>query len=268
MVSANTIRELEDQGLEHILGARLRQQRQVRDLVLGCPGRYREVADNLRVKEVWVKGRRYVVCHNPQEAAKDAADREAIVKALENQLRQGAKSLVGNHGFRRFLKVDKEAVSLDQAKVKAEARVDGKYVLLTITELPAAEVTVQYKRLLLVEQFFRAAKSLVDTRPIFHQWDATIKGHVFCSFLVLVLLDELQRRVAARGWNFAWAEMRRDLLALAEVEVRDGDQWYLLRTALQGVAGKICQAAGVSLPAPVRPRENVVPKDNCVHTTI
>jgi hypothetical protein len=58
MVSANTIRELEDQGLEYILGARLRQQREVRDLVLDCPGRYWEVADNLRVKEVWVKGRR------------------------------------------------------------------------------------------------------------------------------------------------------------------------------------------------------------------
>jgi hypothetical protein len=62
--------------------------------------------------------------------------------------------------------------------------------------------------------------------------------------------------------------MRRDLLALAEVEVRDGDQWYLLRTALQGVAGKICQAVGVTLPPPVRPLENVVPKDNRVHTTI
>jgi hypothetical protein len=229
---------------------------------------YREVADNLRVKEVWVKGRRYVVCHNPQEAAKDAADREAIVKALEDQLRQGAKSLVGNRGFRRFLTVEKEAVTIDQTKVKAEARFDGKYVLRTNTELPAVEVAVQYKRLLLVEQFFRAAKSLVDTRPIFHQWDATIKGHVFCSFLALVLLDELQRRVADRGWQGEWADIRRDLLALAEVEVRDADQWYLLRTALQGIAGKICQAVGVSIPPPIRPLENVVPKDNCAHTTI
>jgi transposase len=77
MISADTIRELEDQGLEYILGARLRQQREVRDLVRGCPGRYREVADNLRGQEVWVKGRRYVVCHHPKEAARDAGDREA-----------------------------------------------------------------------------------------------------------------------------------------------------------------------------------------------
>jgi hypothetical protein len=60
--------------------------------------------------------------------------------------------------------------------------------------------------------------------------------------------------------------MRRDLLALAEVEVRDGDHWYTLRTALQGVAGKICQAAGASIPAPMRPLGNVVPKDNVLTT--
>ncbi len=267
MISADTIEKLEEQKLEYILGARLRRHKEVRDLVLGCPGRYQKVADNLRVKEVWVQGRRYVVCHNPLEAAKDAADREAMLAALQDKLRQGAKGLVGNRGFRRFLKVEKGAVSLDPAAVKAEARFDGTYVLRTNTALPAAEVAVQYKRLLLVEQFFRAAKSLLDTRPIFHQWDATIQGHVFCSFLALVLLDELQRRLAQRGWQVEWADLRRDLLALAEVEVRDGEHWYLLRTALQGVAGKVCQAAGVSIPPPLRPWENVVPKDHCALTT-
>jgi transposase len=199
MMSADTIEQLEEQKLEYILGARLRRHKEVRDLVLGCPGRYQQVADNLWAKEVWVKGRRYVVCHNPLEAAKDAAVREAMLAALQDKLRQGAKGLVGNRGFRRFLKVEKGAMCLDQAAVKAEARLDGKYVLRTNTELPAAEVAVQYKRLLLVEQFFRASKSLLDTRPIFHQWDATIQSHVFCSFLGLVLLDELNRLRANRG---------------------------------------------------------------------
>jgi len=83
-----------------------------------------------------------------------------------------------------------------------------------------------------------------------------------------VLLDELKRRLAQRGVDTEWADIRRDLLALAEVEVRDGEHRYLLRTALQGVAGKVCQAAGVSLPPPLRPWENVVPKDNCALTTI
>ena len=95
-----------------------------------------------------------------------------------------------------------------------------------------------------MEQFFRAAKSLIDTRPIFHQWDATIQGHVFCSFLALVLLDELQRRLAQREVKAEWADIRRDLLALAEVEVRDGDRWYLLRTALWEWPGKSARLRG------------------------
>ena len=218
------------------------------------------IADNLRVKEVWVNGRRYIVCLNPDEAAKDAAEREAIVKALEDELRQGARQLVGNRGYRRFLRVDKDAVSIDTKKVAAEARYDGKFVLRTNTSLPADEVAVQYKRLLLVEQFFRATKSLLDTRPIFHQWDATIRGHVFCSFLALVLVDELKRRLTSQGLKLEWDVIRQDLQALDQAEVREGDQWYLLRSPLQGVAGKVLQAAGVAIPPPVRPIENVVPR--------
>jgi len=260
MISQDTIESLEARKMEYILGARLRRQREVSSSVLARAGRYQKVADNLWVKEVWVDGRRYIVCLNPDEAAKDAAEREAIVKALEDELRQGARQLVGNRGYRRFLRVDKDAVSIDSKKVAAEARYDGKFVLRTNTSLPASEAAVQYKRLLQVEQFFRATKSLLDTRPIFHQWDATIRGHVFCSFLALVLVDELKRRLESQGLKPEWDVIRQDLQALDQAEVREGDQWYLLRSPLQGVAGKVLQAAGVAVPPPVRPRENVVPR--------
>jgi hypothetical protein len=126
-------------------------------------------------------------------------------------------------------------------------------VLRTNTRLSSEEVAVQYKRLLLVEQFFRAVKSVMETRPIYHKWDATIRGHVFCSFLALVLADELQRRLSGRGLKFEWGAILQDLEALAEVEVLDGEDWYLLRTALQGNAGKILQAAGVAVPPSARP---------------
>ncbi len=260
MISQDTIRGLEERKLEYILGARMRRQREVTNSVLARAGRYQEVAENLQVKEVLVDGRRYIVCLNPDEAARDAAEREAIVKALEDELRQGARQLVGNRGYRRFLRVDKDAVTIDAKKVAAEARYDGKFVLRTNTSLPADEVAVQYKRLLLVEQFFRATKSLLETRPVFHQWDATIRGHVFCSFLALVLVDELKRRLASRGLKLEWDVIRQDLQALDQAEVREGDQWYLLRGPLQGVAGKVLQAAGVAIPPPVQPMENVVPR--------
>jgi hypothetical protein len=260
MISQDTIQGLEARGLEYILGARMRRQREVTDTVLKRAGRYQEVADNLRVKEVRVDDRRYIVCLNPEEANKDAQERESIVKALEDKLKQGARQLVGNRGYRRYLHVDRDAVTIDTKKMAAEARYDGKFVLRTNTSLPAAEVAVQYKRLLLVEQFFRVTKSLLDTRPIFHQWDATIRGHVFCSFLALVLLDELKQRLTSRGLKLEWDIISQDLQALDEAEVREGDNWYLLRGPLQGVAGKVLQAAGVAIPPPVRPLENVVPR--------
>jgi len=133
MISRDTIRGLEDRKLEYILGARLRRQREVTGSVLARAGRYQEVTDNLRVKEVWVNDRRYILCLNPGEAARDAAEREAIVKALEDELKQGASQLVGNRGYRRFLRINKEAGSIDSKKVAAEARYDGKFVLRTNT---------------------------------------------------------------------------------------------------------------------------------------
>lgn len=260
MISKDTIEGLEKRKLEYILGARMRKQKEVREEVLERGGRYQEVAHNLRVKEVWVGERRYIVCHNPQEAAKDAADRGAIVESLEDQLKRGASQLVGNTGYRKFLHMEKGSFTIDREKVDEEARYDGKFVLRTNTNLPAGEVAVQYKRLLLVEQFFRAAKSMLESRPIFHQWDATIRGHVFCSFLALLLNHELQQRLEERENKLEWDVIRRDLESLAEVEVRDGEQWYLLRSSLQGVTGKVLQAVGVAVPPSLRPMENVVPR--------
>jgi transposase len=261
MISKETIEGLEKRKLEYILGARMRKQKEVREEVLERGGRYQKVAENLRVKEVWVEKRRYIICHNPQEALKDAVDRETIVKSLEDQLKNNRGQLVGNTGYRKFLRLEKGAFSLDMGKVEAEAHYDGKFVLRTNTGLLAAEVALQYKRLLLVEQFFRAVKSMLDSRPIFHQDDDAIRGHVFCSFLALLLHHELEQRLKERANHFEWDVIRQDLGSLAEVEVREGEQWYLLRTALQGVTGRVLQAVGVAVPPPVRAMNNVVPKN-------
>jgi transposase len=253
MISAETIMHLEKHHLHYILGARMRKQKEVRDTVLARAGRYRTVAGNLRVKEVMVQGKRYVVCRNPDQATKDKADREAILASLEEQLRSGAKSLVGNKGYRKFLSVKRGAVSINERKIREEERYDGLFVLRTNADLTTEQVALQYKRLLLVERFFRDAKSLLDTRPIFHHFDATIMGHVFVSFLALLIKDELLRRIKAKGCDCEWPDILRDLKAVKAVDVREGGQTYMLRTALQGCAGKIFQAVGVAPPPSVMP---------------
>lgn len=265
MISEETIAALEDPARDwlYILGARMRAQKEVRDDVLMRGGRYREVTPErihrkdpspLKVKEVCVDEHRYIVCFNADQARKDAADRQAIVAALAEQLRRGAKSLVGNKGYRRYLATPEgTGFQIDKAKIRQEARYDGKWVLRTNTDWDAAEVALRYKQLWTVETMFRTTKSLLATRPIWHKRDETIRGHVFCSFLALLLRKELQDRLAARGADeVEWADVIRDVDALTVTEVEHQGKRFLLRSDARGVCGKVFQAAGVALPPTVR----------------
>jgi Transposase DDE domain len=264
MISKETIEDLENgkRGWLYILGARMRAQSEVRDEVVSRGGRYRvihperESSDDpapLDVKEVWAGDHRYIVCRNQDEARKDAADREAIVASLREQLRSGAKSLVGNRGYRRFLSTPRSgSFQIDEAKIAEDARYDGKWVLRTNTDMDAAEVALQYKQLWMVEQWFRSSKSLIDTRPIYHHLDATIRGHVFCSFLALVLRQELQTRLEDQGRDAEWADVIHDLDQLHTTEVQQDGKRFLLRDDAKGTCAAVFQAARVALPPKVQ----------------
>jgi hypothetical protein len=263
MICQATVDELDATGKPYILGARMRKQKEVRDLVLADKGRFRVVHGPrqkssdpapLKVKEVKMEERRYVVCVNAEEVESDRLRREQIVAALREQLRKGDKSLVGNKGYRQYLQVEGDShFGIDEAKVAAEARYDGTWVLRTNHyDLTAAEVALQYKKLWMVEHWFRDCKTLLATRPIYHHCDETIRGHVFCSFLALVLRQELQARLAARAKSFEWADVLRDLERVQYVEVAQGDKHYLLRSELQGTAGHVFQSAGVAAPPTVQ----------------
>src|SRR5512147_1464813 len=278
MISRETIEALEhpERGWQYILGARMRSQHEVKDEVLSRAGRYRVVhpprvqSDDpspLKVKEVWVGEHRYVVCLNEDEARKDAADRESIVAALREQLRSGDKSLVGNKGYRRYLSSsDSPGFRIDEAKIAQDARYDGKWVLRTNTDLDAAEVALQYKQLWMVEQWFRSCKTLLQTRPIYHRCDETIRGHVFCSFLALVLRQELQARLERRGHEFEWADVIGDLDRLQVVEVEQDGKRFLLRSETQGTCGKVFQAVGVALPPTVQQVAPTGPGEDAGHS--
>ena len=158
MVSQSNLEELEKEGVDFIVGVRLRNVKEVREGVLCKGGRYREVEDNLRVKEVFLKGRGYIICVNLEQARKDEMTREKILSELKKKLRRGAKELIGNKGYRRYLKVEKDAVKIDEKKLKGEERFDGKFVLLTSTQLSCEEVAKSYKSLWEVENAFSPAK--------------------------------------------------------------------------------------------------------------
>ena len=219
---------------------RMRNEKAVRDDVLSHPGRFRKVDDNLQMKEVGLDGRRYVVCFNPNEAKKDAAERETILASLKEKLKQGAKSLVGNRGYRKYLEVKTGTVTIDRSKVESEARYDGKYVL--VTNLPpdfeTSDVALRYRELLQVENLFRALKSALRTRPIYHQNESAIKGHIFCNFLALMLLKELQLRLQSKGWKLEWDESGAIWKRFLKSKSRNQVILFIFAPTLSGSAAK------------------------------
>ena len=268
MISAETVAELEVRGIEYILGARERSDKEVRDLVLAdkkpmvpllIPHARGEDGE-LEVKEVvlgnWgpqAKPRRYVVCFNPQQAKRDAIARQQILASLDHTLDRGDKALVGNAGYRRFLKTPRDGhFAVDPARVAEDARYDGLYVLRTNAKLNTLSVALAYRQLWKIEAIFRTAKAILETRPIYHQCDAAIAGHLFCSFLALVLRKELDERLAAAGADPEWGDIVRDLDRLEEVAVEQAGKRFLLRTGTVGCAGTVLKAVGIAPPPLVR----------------
>jgi transposase len=262
MISAENLKYLEAQNaIAYILGTRMRKDKEVREQVLTCGGRYQEVhplgsktkdPSPLKVKEVRHMGHRYIVCLNERQATKDKLTREAIINALEEKIPKGPKGLVGNKGYRRYVKIEKDSTSIDFEKVKAEARFDGKWILRTNTDLATAQVALKYKELWQVERVFRDVKSMLETRPIFHQRDDTIRGHVFCSFLALVLRKELERHLEKAGHIFEWSHIKQDLRALQETHIEENGTQLAIRSKAEGVCGKVFQAVGMAMPPTIR----------------
>lgn len=263
MISRETLEILEapENKIPYILGERMRNVKEVKEEVLSRGGRYREVHPEsksakdpspLKVKEVWVDERRHIVCLNQKQARKDASDRQAIIDSLKEQLKGGQKALIGNKGYRKYLKVESGSMSIDMKKVEEEARFDGKWVLCTNTRWSAEKVALKYKELWQVEHAFRDIKSTFDTRPVFHQREEAIRGHVFCSFLALVLRKELYRRLESVGHTFEWSDIKQDLKALHEITIEEDGKRLALRSQCLGICGKVFQAVGVAIPPTIR----------------
>ena len=280
MISAATIEGLEARKLEYILGARERSDAIVRKIVLENEAPFvpllleRKAGETqLFVKQVLIEGKRYIVCRNEAEAEKDRKDREAIVAALDTQLKKGDKALIGNSAYRRYLRKsawtkdktkgkDKDkgdrAFEIDAGKLAEEARFDGIFVLRTNANVTPLQAVLRYRDLLQVENLFLRTKAIMRTRPIFHSSDAAIRGHVFCSFLALAMqkyLDDLSREA---GVAPEWKQLLRDLDRLQQVRLQyRGADWMVRTDAAQTITALFRQAH-VALPP--RARQTAPPK--------
>jgi len=255
MISKSTIRELEESGLEYILGLRMRRDKDG-DRVLKTRGRYRVVEENLQVKEASFDGKRYIICYNPSEAKRQKQTREDVVEKLKKQIRTGVKSLVKNRQYRKFLLIeDKESIGINEKAIEREAKYDGKWILKTNTSMTAEEVALAYKSLWQVERAFREMKSSLDLRPVYHWRESRVRGHIMICFLALVLesglmraLNESSRKATAKGKNASMKDLMADLNKLQAMKVTLDGKQYLLRTEFQGEAYEAFKVLGLRPP--------------------
>jgi hypothetical protein len=267
MIAAATLAALEARGLEYILGARERSDKLIREVVLADDRPFTPLLvarargdTQLFVKEVTVDKRRYIVCRNEAEAEKDAATRAAVVDGLDRQLKQGDKALIGNAAYRRYLRRVRPddgskagpAFEIDPGKLADEARFDGIFVLRTNATVTPLQAVLRYRDLLQVEELFRTAKTLLRTRPIHHSCDEAIRGHVFCSFLALVLRKELQGRWEDGALKPEWGDLLRDLDRLQEATLAQDGRTWRLRTEATGAVPPLLKVLGIALPPRVQ----------------
>jgi transposase len=221
--SAENRRYLQRAGGHYIIGEKLRGDSAEAQAALARPGRYHVVADNLRVKEVviddGVMRDRFVICHNPEQAERDRAVREALVAKLEATIAESdglpadrreeiACALHAKPAIRKWLRVTPPGrLRIDRAAIRAEEHLDGKFLLRTSDPtLSAEDVALGYKQLLQVERGWRDMKSTLDLRPVFHRKEERIRAHVVLCWLGLLLI-----RVVENATGDTWRNVRDEL---------------------------------------------------------
>src|SRR5262252_550436 len=244
----------------YMLAVPMRKVTEVSLDVLTRPGRYRDVAPNLRVKEVYVgdgeRRRRYVVCHNPDEAAREQAHRARLLELVQAELaaldvRQAdhpkkACELMASRRFGRYLRMDaRSRLSIDTTKVAAEVKYDGKFVVTTNDDtLDAADVALGYKSMMLIEGCFRRMKTTgLQTRPIYHWRPRRIIAHVKLCVLALLL-----ERAAEIRCQQTWRTIRHTLEQLKVVRYRMHGKTIVQSTQVTAPIAEMLHSLGVPLP--------------------
>jgi len=266
--SDENLRYLTRAGGHWIAGERMRDGSPDATAALARPGRYQAVRDNLRVKEVRVgagdAAKRFVVCHNPAEADRERGQREETIRRLQAELERIAKqrskakttkaaeahtraecALRDHPALGRYLRQTASGrLRIDRAKIAAEAKLDGKFLLSTSDpDLSAEDVALGYKNLLEAERGFRDLKTTLELRPVFHRLEHRIRAHVMLSWLALLLI-----RVAERQTGQTWRRIALELGRLHLVTLTGPAGTIQQTTHLTDAQRAILTAAGVNAP--------------------
>jgi hypothetical protein len=255
--SAENRRYLRKGGNHYIIGERLRSGSAEADAALSRQGRYQEVAGNLRVKEVRIaEDERFVICHNPEGAERDAAARARMIAqlkelidntdALSKDKRAELRGVISTKpGLNRYLRVTPGGLlRVDAGRAKAEENLDGKYLLRTSDpKMTAEDIALGYKQLLEVERGWRDLKQVIDLRPVYHRKEERIRAHVILCWLALLLA-----RVAENACGATWPQLRRQLDRIAVGTFTGPAGTFRQRTEISPAQQDILEQLGIDPP--------------------
>lgn len=194
LLSAKNIEQLEGEGYEYIIGARVRSMSKAdKDAVLGL-----RLKDG-EMKSLTIKDKRHVISMNDKRAKKDSRDREKGIKRLEKRFANGkiTKASVNNRGYNRLLTLQGETtVTIDPQKIAEDARLDGLKGYVTNSKIKDKEIVENYRNLSFIERAFRMNKTDLAIRPIYHRLFNRIEAHVCICFTAYTILLELERALA------------------------------------------------------------------------
>jgi len=265
-VSEENLRTLQRAGGHYIAGERMQSGKLQVEEALSRPGRYQKVKDNVEVKEIIVGDgearKRYILVRNPHEEARDKAQRDQIIKELQQELRglnnldkkehgKAVCRLVSHPTYGRYLKLNKNGwPKIDRAKIKADARLDGKYLISTSDDtLSPADIALGYKQLLEVEDAFRTLKQTLELRPVYHRLSRRITAHVLLCWLALLLIRVVETTVEEKlGQRYTWTRLKDELnrMHLGIFEGVAGTVWQ--RTEITSFQRQILSALDIEEP--------------------
>jgi transposase len=249
MVSEANLAHIRELGMEYVVGVKLRKSNHAQEL-LSIRGRFKKVRKNLEVKSKEIGGETYVLCYNPEAAARDEASRKAVLENLEKKLnRLGPAGLVKNRAYSKYLTIEKAAARIDERKVEEESKYDGKYGIRTNSKLTPEEAALVYKELWRVEQAFRNLKTDLDLRPMYHRRESRIRGHILVCFLALVMESYLALKLREFGCETSVKNVLHDISQMKASLIRVDGVEQIVRTELYGQANAAFAAIGTQAPA-------------------
>lgn len=257
MYSAANLEELSKGAGRYILATPIRRIKEIKDEVLSHPGRYADIATNLRAKEVIIgdgeRRRRYILCLNEEEADRQKWRRAETLKTLEAELEtlkkdhpKAACRLVSSKRYGRYLGLDdKGRPYLDREKVKRAEHLDGKFVLTTNDDtLSVADIALGYKGMWIIESCFRKMKTTgLEVRPMFHWMPQRITAHVKLCVLALMI-----QRAAELAIELPWNRLTTILAPLKAVKYQSEGKTILQASKIRPETAEIFKKLDISKP--------------------